>query len=263
MLRTLAAGALMFAATPVLAEAPREFCADRPGLGTPNCTLAPGAAVVEIGVAAWERARSAATVADEIILGDALLRLGLTPSTEVQIGLTSHVIQRERDRASGSVDRVSGIGDATLAIRQGLDGPNGPVAIQAFVTLPVAPRPIGSGAWSAGLLLPTSVPLSEGFDLELTPEIDLLPNGDRPGRHVAWGGVVGLSRPLTDSLSLTGELAAFRDEDPDGRSTDARVAASLAWQVAARVQLDFEADLGLSRGAPDHALALGFAWQFR
>jgi hypothetical protein len=260
---TIAALLLLTPGRPAMAEDAREFCADRPGLGTPTCTLAPGAAVIETGVAGWERSRSAESVDDEITLGDALLRVGLGESTEVQLGLTSHVIQRSRDRASGEVERVSGVGDATLAVRQGLAGPNGPVAIQAFVTLPVAKRPIGSGAWSAGFLLPASVTLSQGFDLELTPEIDLTPNADRPGRHVAWGGVVGLSRPLTERLSLTGELAAFRDEDPDERSTDARVAASLAWQVAERLQVDFEADLGLSNGAPDHALALGFAWQFR
>lgn len=260
--RGLILSAMLFS-TPALAEETREFCADRPGLGTPACTLAPGEAMIEIGAASWERSRDPATVADTITLGDALMRFGLGKTTEVQIGLTGHVIQRERDRASGAVDRVSGIGDATLSIRQSLSGANGPVALQGFVTVPVARRPIGSGEWSGGLLLPASVTLIEGFDLELTPEVDLLPNEGRPGHHVAWGGVVGLTRPLSEQVSLTSEVAAFRDDDPDGHSTDARVAASLAWQVAKRVQLDFEADVGLTQGAPDHVLAIGFAWKFR
>jgi hypothetical protein len=75
--------------------------------------------------------------------------------------------------------------------------------------------------------------------------------------------VIGLSHPLGKSLSLTGEVAAFYDEDPAGHSTDARVAGSLAWQVSDRFQLDFEAAAGLSAGAPDRSLAVGLAWQFR
>ena len=75
--------------------------------------------------------------------------------------------------------------------------------------------------------------------------------------------IVGLSHPLARQLTLTGEVAAFRDDDPAGHSTDTRVAGSLAWQVSQGFQLDFEADAGLSSGAPDRSLAFGLAWQFR
>lgn len=263
MLRTGCAAAMLLAASPALAEEARDFCADRPGLGTPACTLAPGTAMVEVGVAGWDRTRDAGTVADEVTLGDALLRVGVSPTTEVQLGLTGHVIQRERDRQTGAIDRVTGIGEGTLAVRQSLSGPDGPVAIQAYVTVPLAKRPIGSGEWSGGVLLPMGFELPAGFALDLTPQLAIAANARGSGHHLAWGGVVGLTHALGEQLSLTGEVGAFRDQDPDGHSTDARVAASLAWQVHERLQLDFEADLGLSAGAPDHVLAVGFAWQFR
>lgn len=250
-------------ATPALAEEAREFCADRPGLGTPACTLAPGSAMVEIGAAAWDHSRSAATVDDEITFGDALLRVGVTETTELQFGLTGHVIQRSRDRATGAVDRVTGLGDGTIAIRQGLAGPNGKLALQAYVTVPLAKQPIGSGEWSGGLLLPFGFDLPSGFELDFTPEIDLAANENGGGHHVAWGGVVGLTHDLAENISLTGEFGALHDEDPSGQSTDARLALSLAWQPAERVQIDFEADAGLSDGAPDRTLAIGLAWQFR
>lgn len=262
MLRRALAATLLLAASPALAEE-REFCADRPGLGTPACTLAPGAAMVETGIAAWERTRDAATVADDLTFADVLLRLGVGETTEIQLGLTGRVVQRERDRLSGAVDRVSGIGDGTFALRQSLSGANGPLAVMAYVSLPIAKRPIGSGEWSGGVMLPLGFDLSDGLSLDFTPQVEFAANGARSGHHMAWGGVVGMTKSLGERLSLTGEFGAMQDDDPDGHSTDARLACSLAWQVARHLQLDFEADVGLSSGAPDHALALGFAWQFR
>jgi hypothetical protein len=240
----------------------REFCADRPGLGTPACTLAPGDAMVEIGLAAWDRDRSRSAIEDDITLGDVLVRVGVGDTTEVHLGLTGNVRQRFRNRASGAVRRLSGIGDATLAVRQGLAGANGPVAVQAFVTVPLAKDELGAGGWSGGVLAPVNLDLPGELELDLTPEVDLVPNADRGGRHLAWGGVVGLSHPLGETLSLSGEIGVFRDDDPDGHSTDARFAAALAWQLAERVQVDVEADAGLSVAAPDRTLALGLAWRF-
>jgi hypothetical protein len=255
--------AMLLVAAPALAEESREFCANRPGLGTPACTLAPGSAMIEVGVGSWDHATSSDTIEDDATIGDALLRVGVTETAEVQLGLTGHVVQRTRDRVGGAIDRASGIGDATLAVRQSLSGPNGKIALEVFATLPMAKAPIGSGDWSGGLLLPADFVLPSGFEIDFTPELDLVVNASGAGRHLAWGGVVGLSHGLGKALTLTGELAAFRDDDPAGHSTDARVAGSLAWQVADRFQLDFEADAGLSSGAPDRSLAVGLAWQFR
>ena len=266
-LRVLLLAAAFLPGRAALAEAPpevaRAFCADRPGLGTPPCTLAPGSAMMELGVAGWERSRDAGALEDEITLGEAVMRVGLGPSTEVQFGVTGHVIQRRKNFTTGTIDRVSGIGDGTIAIRQGLAGANGPVALQVFATMPLARRPIGTGEWSGGVLLPVSLDLPSGFQLALTPEVDWAANESGVGRHIAYGGVVGVSRALGKAVTLSGEVGAFRDEDPGGRRTDARLAGSLAWQVSDRFQIDFEADAGISAGAPDRALLVGVAWRFR
>jgi hypothetical protein len=240
----------------------REFCADRPGLGTSACTLAPGDAMVEIGLAAWDHSRDAGSIEDDVTAGDLLVRVGVGETTEIHLGFTGYARQRVRDRTGSGVTRISGVGDVTLAVRQGLAGGNGPVAIQAFVTLPTAKDALGVGRLSGGVLLPVDIDLPGDLELGLTPELDIIPDTKRDGRHVAWGGVVGLAHPLGESLSLSGEVGVFRDDDPDEASTDARFAAALAWQVAERVQVDFEVDAGLSAAAPDRTLALGLAWRF-
>jgi hypothetical protein len=241
----------------------RDFCANRPGLGTPACTLAPGKAMLEIGIGAWNHSSDATSIEDDVTLGDALLRVGVTETTEVQIEITGHLLQRTHDRASGAVDRESGIGDGTLAIRQSVTGPNGKVALEAFATAPLARSPIGAGQWSGGVMLPADFDLPGGFEIDFTPELDVAANVSGAGHHVAWGGVAGLSHGLGKQVTLTGEVAAFRDEDPAGHSTDARLAGSLAWQVSDKFQIDFEADAGLTAAAPARSLALGLAWQFR
>jgi len=250
--------ALALIAAPALAQE-RDFCANRPGIGTPACTMAPGTAMAEVGVAEWDHTANASTTDDDSRFGDFLLRVGVSDSAEIQVGLTSEVRDRSRNRASGLVSRSSDVGDAFVAVRRGLAGPNGPVALEAFASAP-ADR---VGDWTAGLLLPAGMDLPGDFQLALTPELDLAADADGHGRHLAYGCVAGLSHPLGARLSIGSELAAFEDEDPAGHSLDARLAGELAWQVTPRLQLDFEADAGLSAGAPDTALMIGFADRFR
>lgn len=250
--------ALALCTGPALAQ-DRDFCANRPGQGTPPCTLAPGSTMIETGVAEWDHSADASGTEDSEIFGDLLLRVGVSQSAEVQFGLTSFTRDRIRDRVTGLVTHSSDVGDAFLGVRRGIAGPNGPVAVEAFVSAP-ADHP---DRWRTGLLLPTAIALPDDFQLALSPEIDLAPDADGHGRHAAYGGVIGLSRNLTPKLSLGGELAAFEDADPAGHSLDARLTGELAWQVAPRLQLDLEGDAGLSAGAPDRAVMFGFAYRIR
>ncbi|QGN55180.1 transporter [Novosphingobium sp. Gsoil 351] len=255
--------ATLASVAPVCAHADdRDFCADRPGRGTPACTLAPGQAMVEVGAVDWEHDADAQNIDDTITLGDTLLRIGVGGDTEVQLGITAAVRTRSRDRASGRVAHSTGAGDGLLAIRHGLAGDDGPIAVQALVTLPIGRRPASAGDWGADLLVPFQHDLPGKFQLALTPEIDAAVNASSTGRHLAYGGVVGLSHPLGEKLSLTAEFAGFEDRDPAGSSFDGRVAGSLVWQVDKRTQLDLEADLGVSQSAPQHAVMVGFARRY-
>jgi hypothetical protein len=244
--------ALLALSAPAMAQE-RDFCANRPGIGTPPCTLAPGAVQVETTVTEWDRAADALSVENTLTFADWAVRVGVSESTEVQFGLTSLV----RDRATGAVARTSGVGDAFVAVRQGVAGPNGPVAVQAYITAPIGAA--GSGDWGAGVSLPVSLDLPDDFQLGLTPEIDAAVDGDGRGRHLAYGGVVGLSHPAGKKVTLGAELAAFEDLDPAGHTLDARLTGEVAWQVGPRLQLDIEADAGLSADAPDEVVVVGFA----
>ena len=256
----LAAFLLLVGAAPAHAD-DREFCANRPGLNTPPCTLSPGVVVVETGLAAIARSAGGGAIDDKLTFGDLLVRVGVAQSAEIEVGLTSFVRDRQRD--AGGVSTTRGVGDMVVAFRRGIAGPNGPIALHAFVTVPAGKSGIGAGDWGAGLIVPMQFDLGHQFQIALSPEIDAAVNASGSGRHVQYGSVIGLSHPLTKTVGLTGELAAFRNEEPTGHETVAQAAASLAWQVLKDWQLDLEGDAGLSRAAPDYQVKLGFAHRFR
>src|SRR3546814_7814875 len=124
-LRSIMLVAARAAATPALAEEGRALCPDRPGLGTPACTVDVGAVVLEVGVADWTLDDNADSRTDSWAFGDTLLRAGLTPSLEVQVGWTMLGHVRERDRATGDRTGRTRTGDVTLALRQNLRSPDG------------------------------------------------------------------------------------------------------------------------------------------
>ncbi len=252
---------LALIASPVAAQE-REFCADRPGLGTPACTMEPGRVMTELGVAAWDHSSGRSSIEDDLTYGNLLVRIGLDRLTEIEVGVTGYKTLRSLDRGSGAIARAKGIGDTTVALRRSVSGHDGPIAVHGFVTLPTGAKAISAGDWGAGVLVPMGFKLGHGLELDLTPEIDAAVNGSGTGRHLRWGGVAGLSHALGSNVTLEGEVGTWRDTDPAGHATDARAALSLAWQAGKDWQLDLESDAGLTAAAPRHSLLVGLARRF-
>ncbi|KMS61461.1 transporter [Sphingobium baderi] len=247
------------------AQEEREFCADRPGIGTPACTMAPGRVQVELGLGDWTREKDAAARTDSVELGEALVRVGVTGSMEAQIGWTAFGHVREKDRITGAVTKDSGVGDVTLAIRQNLRNPDGSgfsVAVMPYVTLPGGGRAIGAGDWGAGLLLPMSFDLGSGLSLEVMGEMDAAVDEDRDGRHPAYGGVLGLGFDVGEAVSAMVEASVLRDEDPAGHATEALAGLSLTWQPSDAMQIDIGLNAGLNRDSPDSEVYLGISRRF-
>ncbi|MFD1788833.1 transporter [Sphingomonas floccifaciens] len=264
MMRILPILLTALVATPAQAQGLRDFCADRPGLGTPACTLDPGHVMAETGLADWTLDRSAGQRTDTTTLADTLLRIGLDAQTEAQVGWTAVGLQRQRD-ASGMVERSAGVGDMTLALRRNFSNPDGSgvsVAAMGIASLPTGGQTIGAGDWGAAMLVPMSVDLPGGLNLQLTPEVDAAVDEDRHGRHLTYGSVVGLQLPFGKSLSATGELSVFRDDDPGQHVTKSIAGVSLGWQRGKNLQFDAGANVGLNRTTDDLELYVGVARRF-
>lgn len=266
-IRSILFAAATLAACPsaALAQDGRQLCPDRPGLGTPPCTVGPGRAVAELGLADWTHEKDAQSRTDTVEAGDVLLRFGLSDSLEAQVGWTAYGHERVRDRATGLVDRSAGVGDVFVGLKRNLRNPDGSgfsVAVLPYATLPTGGSTIGAGDWGAGLLIPLSHELREGVALQLTPEIDAAVDEDRHGRHLAYGGVIGLGVDVSETVSATIETSLMRDRDPDDHSTQALAGLSLAWQPADDWQIDGGVNLGLNADSPDGELYVGLTRRF-
>jgi hypothetical protein len=243
----------------------REYCSDRPGIGTPACTMAPGEGSLEIGLGDWTLDRDSEQRQDTFLIGDGLLRYGIADHAEVQVGWTALGFARSRDRLTGAVEHRSGTGDFKLALRRNLVNPDGSglsVALMPFVTLPVEREPIGEGDWSAGILVPLSYELTDTWSIATTSEIDAAVDGDGHGRHLAFNEVVGASAKLSDTVSATAEYAITFDRDPLDRHVEHVSGVSLGWLPAQNLQLDLGANLGLDHDADTAEVYFGVSQRF-
>ena len=260
-MRLFPALALLALAAPAHAEL-REFCASRPGLGTPACTVDPGHVMVEIGLADWTLKNSATERNDTLLFGVVAVRIGLDDKTEAQLSWTPYGHVRVRDKTTGLVTRSGGTGDITLGLRRSLSGPNGPIAVQPYVTLPVGGAAKGAGDWGAGIIVPIGFDLGHDIQLSLSPQVEATVNASRSGRHLSYGSVVGLSAPLAKGLSGAIEFQAKRDDEPSGKTTQALASTSLAWLVGENTQLDIGGVAGLNSDSPAVEVYFGIARRF-
>lgn len=236
-----------------------EFCADRPGLGTPTCTLEPGQAMVEVTGLEIDHSADFRMEETTLTFVDSVLRLGLGGNTEVQLGITGYVHAEQWDRIANTGSSAQGIGDSVIAVRHGLPGRK--VAVQAYVSLPTGADGVGDGTWGAGLLLPIDLPSAGVVEFALTPAISAVPDESGDGRHLAYGAVVGLSAPLSPRLTGSVELSGMQDDEPGSPLFESTAAISLAWQTTDRLQLDAEMDVMMSGGASGVSALLGLAFQ--
>lgn len=246
-------------------EPERDYCPDRPGIGTPACTLSPGSTAVELGLASWAVDRDAGQRQDSFQFGDILVRRGIADHAELQVNWTALGTTRTRDRASGRVEHSTGTGDVTFALRRNLARPDGSglsLAVMPFVTAPVGRDPAGAGDWAAGLMVPLSYEVSDKVSLATTTEIDAAVDEDGHGRHFAVSEVVGATLVLSETLSATAEYQVLLDRDPQGHRAEHLSGLSLGWLPAHDLQLDLGANLGLDRDAGDAEIYFGVSRRF-
>lgn len=259
---TLVLAALTLA-TPAQADE-RDYCPARPGLGTPACTISPGRVSAEIGLADWTLEEDPGTRTDTVLIGDALVRVGLTDTIEAQIGWSPYGHVRTRDKIAGTVSNASGVGDVLVGLKANLRHPDGSgvaIAVQPFATLPVGGSAIGAGDWGAGVVVPVSFDIG-ALSLQLSPELDAAVDADGNGRHIAYGSVIGLGFPVTGNLSGTVELQATRDDDPAGATTQAYASLSFGWMQGEDVQIDVGAVAGLNADSTDAEVYVGISRRF-
>jgi len=260
----VAALCALAASSPALAgTAADPICADRPGKGTGTCTVPAGHWQVETGLVDWTHDKAGGFTSDFTTFGSSLIKYGISSRADIELGIAP--FHTFRVRGGGVRDHASGFGDMVVRVKYRLTPDDAPVAvaIDPFVKLPTANHRLGNRKVEAGLTVPVSMALGKSpLSLALTSELGLVADGDRRGHHVAFAQVVGLGFAASSRLSLSAELWAARDWDPDGTGEQLSANGSAAYLIGDSIQIDGGANFGLNRQTPDIQVYAGVSKRF-
>ncbi len=243
----------------------RDFCADRPGKGAATCVLDQGVFQVEVGLVDYARQRDYAVEVESWAVASTLVRYGLTPLLEVQIGVTPYQTDIVTDRLTGGEDRFEGVGDLFFNARQSLLSPDGSglsAALQGYLTVPTGSDAVRADGVEGGVVLPVSITLTEDWTLALTPGVDVVRDGDGEGSHGAYALAMGVDRGF-GAWNLGAEVWVSRDEDPQGGTTQSTFDLTAIWSPSSiPAQIDFGLNFGLNDASPDIEFGVGVARRF-
>lgn len=218
---------------------------DRPGIGFSTN-------IMPVGRVAWEQGLPDFSLSNSKVGGqqvkqssyqaDALIRTGLTPQLELQLGWDGP--SWSRTSGAGQSQHESGYGDSS-------------VALKALV-------PLSSQVWSLAVLAATSLNTGDAAfgDDKRTVSLGstanyafndqysaaLYANVDRYAGDSGWTISPSFSATLSPNSS---GFVEYGYQKTKGESQQSVLGGGITWMVHRRVQLDLSADVGLNAAAPD------------
>jgi hypothetical protein len=239
----------------------RELSTDRPDLTESPYTVDAGRMQLEMDLVGYARDEEAGVRAESWGVAPVNVKLGLTPSADLQIIVESHRRDRVTDLVTGARAEARGFGDITLRLKQNLwgnDGGGTAFALMPFVKIPTADERFGNGSVEGGLIAPLAVSLPAALGLGLMAQVDVLEDGDGEGRHAEWIATGTVGRDLAGPVGAFVEIASTLRPRSEGEwigTLDAGVTVGIRRDA----QLDGGVLLGISRDADDRAVFLGLA----
>ena len=252
---------LAFASAAAAADE-QPICADRPGKANPTCTVPAGMVQIETGLVDWIRDSEPGIRTDSLSLASTAFKYGVSERWSLELDVTPY--ESLRVPGGGIHETDSSFGDLFVRSKYRLTSGDGvQIAMNPFVKIPTASRPIGNRKLEAGIAFPIdySIPKST-LSITLGPEIDWVENGDDHGHHAAMAQVVGLGWSVTRKLNLSAELWGQWDWDPSGTTRQATADGAIAYLLNTSLQLDAGANFGLNRVTPDVELYGGVSVRF-
>ena len=250
---------------PTAALAERELTSDRPDATESPFTVEPGRVQLEASLAQYTHDRHNAERADVRVTAWAVapfnLRVGLTPTSEIQFVVDSYLDVKVEDRDEGATERLRGFGDVTLRAKWNLwgnDGGPSAFGVMPFVKLPTARDGLGNDRVEGGVILPFAKELSGGWGFAAMTELDVVRNVDDDSYAPRWINTATVGRDLTERLGFFVELATDVGEGSPVISGNG----GFTYAINKDLQLDLGVNIGLSRAADDLSVFAGFVSRF-
>jgi len=188
-----------------------------------------------------------------------LMRYGVAPGLEVQLGADLFVWEGTKALDSGQRASDEGFGDVSFGFKYNFWGNDGE-SPSAFAVRPVVVAPTNSLSperrlWLARLELPYAVELHPGFSLEWTPDIGIAANSTELSRTVQAGSLVSFNQEVGEITDLFVEFehAAFRER---GRGPENYLNLGLTFEPLETLIVEPAVQLGTTRAADDFRLLL-------
>ena len=259
----------LLAALPARADDPSPgdlppVCPDRPGKNTSPCVTDAGHWQLEAtGLDETLQRRDGVTT--DLLMGVApTLKYGLTSTLELEATFTP--LQDLRVHGPASDITTGGHGDTYLRAKWMFagDGGTGFTAIaEPYAKLATATRGLGNGALEEGFMLPFGYDWGNGWQLQTTPEVDVLLDGSGQGRHAALVDAVELNWQQPKSPWIWGlEFWTSQNFDPLGTVRQYSADADIAYLTDNDTQLDAGFNFGLNRATPDAEFYFGISRRF-
>jgi hypothetical protein len=245
----------------------RSFCTDRPTKGTGPCTVDAGHLQIESDIFNVTLQNSDGIATDTYVYTSPNFRLGITDNMDVEMNVSPLVEVTIHDHNTGQRTDISGFGDIFLRVKTNLAG-NGSgdfgMALDPYLKLPTAPVGIGNGAVEGGLVAPLAFALSDVWSLSVVPEIDVFRNALDDNRHANGALSLGVTRTISDAVSLSAEIWGDVDGDPSGTVAQESFDIAGTWQPPGITALQFDAgaNFGLNANTPGAQLYMGVSDRF-
>ena len=245
----------------------RLLCTDCPTKSTSPCTVDAGHFQLETDLFNLIVDHTGGGDVKTYLFTNPTLKYGLTGTLDAEINMVPLAVITARDRQTGATSRTSGVGDLFLKLKWNLLGNAGGsvgFGLSPYVKLPTASGGVGNGAVETGLIAPANINLPRHWSVTLDPEIDLLKNAGDGGRHVNLAGLISVSRGVSKTLTLSAELWADRNVDPQGAQTQvsADLGAAYIPAKAPNLQFDGGVNFGLNRNTPGTQVYVGVSRRF-
>ncbi|MDQ6630376.1 MAG: transporter [Verrucomicrobiota bacterium] len=192
------------------------------------------------------------------------LKIGLASNADFQLVIPAYNRLRTRDRATGSIQKNSGMGDLTARLKINFWGDDvGQTAfgVMPFVKFPTRPDSSGNNAVEGGIIFPLSVKLPGGWGLGAMTEFDFNKDASSHDYHPEFINSITLSHSLFSQLDGYAEffssVSAEKNSEWIGTADF-----GLVYQVNKNLQLDAGLNVGITRAADDLNPFLGVSFRF-
>ncbi|MEM1451581.1 MAG: transporter [Planctomycetota bacterium] len=236
---------------PVPRDRMRQFSADRPDVTESPITVDAGHFQFEVGLADWTRERQD----DGLTLAQVNAKVGLTPSTDLQIVLNALSIS---DDGTGSRDE--GLGPTLVRLKWnqwGNDEGDTALAVMPFVLIPSG-GDVGGEEWGGGLIVPFSTVVTETVSLGLMAEFDVLYDQAAEEHRGFFVHTASFGFALSERWGTFVEGVGIASEEDYVGLLNVGVTV----EVARDFVLDGGVRAGVTDAAPDLGVFLGFTARY-